>query len=181
MENVVKKYAVKLEEEIVNQEDPDYLHGATNYKGYDWLDTKVISTGSEFDTKEDAIAFAKDCMSKVKEEDRRNYEIEEINYGYANYHGYTDVNPFEIVRIVSDKTIEIKAMDAKPLPWKRDFHAGGFFGHTSNQRDQKWEITSIEEATPFRIRKSKYGQWKSADGSRFGLAEKPRKFYDYNF
>ena len=72
-------------------------------------------------------------------------------------------------------------MKAKELPWKRDFHAGGFFGHTSNQRDQKWEITSIEEATPFRIRKSKYGNWKSADGSHFGLARKPRKFYDYNF
>ena len=169
MENVVRKYAVKLEDQIVNQEDPDYLHGTHSHKGYAWLATQAITLGSEFATEEDAIAFAKDCMSKVKEEERRNYEIEEVNYGYANCYGYTDVNPFEIVRIVSDKTIEVREMDAKPLPWKRDFHVGGFFGHTSNQRDQKWEITSNENAVTFRIRKSKYGQWKSRCGTRFNL------------
>ena len=181
MENVVRKYAVKLEEQIVNQEDPDYLHGTHSHKGYAWLVTKAITLDSEFATEEDAIAFAEDCMSKVKEEDRRNYEIKEIDYGYASSAGWSDSEPYEIVRVISDKTIEIKAMDAKPLPWKRDFHAGGFFGHTSNQRDQKWEITSIEDATPFRIRKSKHGQWKSRCGTRFNLGQQPYKFYDYNF
>ena len=31
---------------------------------------------------------------------------------YANHHGYSDINPHEIVRRVSDKTLEIREMDA---------------------------------------------------------------------
>jgi hypothetical protein len=179
--NKVTRYAVRLENEVVGQEDVDYLHGTHSHKGYAWLATQAITLDSEFATEEDAIAFAKDCMSKVKEEDRRNYEIEKIDYGFASSKGWSDSEPYEIVKVISDKTIEIKAMDAKPLAWKRDFHAGGFCGHTSNQRDQKWEIVSNENAVTFRIRKSKYGQWKSRCGTRFNLGQQPYKFYDYNF
>jgi hypothetical protein len=100
---------------------------------------------------------------------------------YANMLGYTDVEPFEVVKIISDKTIEIRAMDSEALPWKRDFHPGGFFGHTSNQNEQKWNITSNENNPVFRIRLSKNKGWKNAGGSRFQLADEPRKFYDFNF
>ena len=100
---------------------------------------------------------------------------------YANMLGYTDVEPFEVVKIISDKTIEILAMDSEALPWKRDFHPGGFFGHTSNQSEQKWNITSNENNPVFRIRLSKNKGWKNAGGSRFQLADEPRKFYDFNF
>jgi hypothetical protein len=100
---------------------------------------------------------------------------------YANMLGYTDVEPFEVVKIISDKTIEIRAMDSEALPWKRDFHPGGFFGHTSNQSEQKWNITSNENNPVFRIRLSKNKGWKNAGGSRFQLADEPRKFYDFNF
>ena len=99
---------------------------------------------------------------------------------YANMLGYSDVEPYEVVKVISDKTIEIRAMDSKALPWKRDFHPGGFFGHTSNQSEQKWDITSNEDNPVFRIRLGKKG-WKNAGGSRFQLANEPRKFYDFNF
>ena len=99
---------------------------------------------------------------------------------YANMLGYSDVEPYEVVKVISDKTIEIRAMDSKALPWKRDFHPGGFFGHTSNQNEQKWDITSNEDNPVFRIRLGKKG-WKNAGGSRFQLADEPRKFYDFNF
>jgi hypothetical protein len=32
---------------------------------------------------------------------------------YANHYGYTDVNPFEVVRAISEKTVEIRAMNAE--------------------------------------------------------------------
>ena len=99
---------------------------------------------------------------------------------YANQFGYSDVEPYEVVKVISEKTIEIRAMDSKKLPWKRDFHPGGFFGHTSNQDEQKWDITSNENNPVFRIRLGKKG-WKNAGGSRFQLADKPIKFYDFNF
>ena len=47
---------------------------------------------------------------------------------YANMIGYTDVSPHEIVKRISDKTIEIRSMDAELDPsWKREVHPGGFF------------------------------------------------------
>lgn len=100
---------------------------------------------------------------------------------YANHIGYSDVNPFEIIRKISDKTIEIRAMNAERDPnWKPDFVAGGFCGTVVNQRDQRWIISSNSEAPVVRIRLGKQG-WKDANGRRFQLADQPRKFYDYNF
>lgn len=103
-------------------------------------------------------------------------------FSYANRLGYTDVEPYEIVRWVSEKTIEVRAMKADRDPnWKMDFRPGGFCGTVVNQDEQKWIITSKPEARVFRIRLRKNGYWYDADGSRHVLAVKPIKFYDYNF
>jgi len=100
---------------------------------------------------------------------------------YANHIGYSDVNPFEIIRKISEKTVEIRAMNAEQDPnWKPDFVAGGFCGTVVNQRDQRWIISSRVEAPVVRIRLGKQG-WKDANGNRYQLADQPRKFYDYNF
>ena len=101
---------------------------------------------------------------------------------FANLHGYSDVNPFEVVRIVSDKTIEIRRMDTeKDESVKLEFHVGGFSAHCSNQRDQKWIITSQPDASVIRIRLSKNKGWRDANGQRYVLADAPIKYYDYNF
>lgn len=105
----------------------------------------------------------------------------EILEGYANHHGYSDVNPYEIVRVVSGKTIDVRQMHAEELPWERDFHPGGFCGHTSNQHDQKWEITSDAALPIIRIRKHRDGTWQCPNKRKFLLSFEPRKFYDYNF
>ena len=100
---------------------------------------------------------------------------------YANQISYTDVHPFEVVRRVSDKTLDVRAMSAKRDPsWKPDFIPGGFCGTVVNQHDQRWIITSDDRARVVRIRLGKQG-WKDANGGRYQLAEKPVKFYDYNF
>jgi hypothetical protein len=105
-----------------------------------------------------------------------------INQKFANHYSYSDVNPFEIVRAVSDKTLEVREMDAERDPaWKPQFHVGGFAAHCSNQREQRWNITSNESNPVVRIRLQKNGVWKSASGNKFYLADKPVKFYDYNF
>lgn len=99
---------------------------------------------------------------------------------YANEYGYSDVTPYEIVRRVTDKTIEVREMDAVLAPgWKPEFIPGGFAGHCINQSSQEWVYTSRPEAPVIRIRLTKKG-W-AHKGSRFKLADKPRKFYDYNF
>jgi hypothetical protein len=101
---------------------------------------------------------------------------------YANHYGYSDVNPYEIVRVVSNKTIEVREMDAErdesvQLEWV----PGGFAGHCVNQRDQKWNIKSNPANPVIRIRLSAKKGWQDKHGRRFGLSDKPVKFYDYNF
>lgn len=100
---------------------------------------------------------------------------------YANQIGYSDVNPFEIIRKISEKTVEVREMKSERDPTsKMDFVPGGFFGTVVNQSDQKWIITSDPAGRIVRIRLGKKG-WKDATGRRFQLADQPRKFYDYNF
>jgi len=106
---------------------------------------------------------------------------------FANHIGYSDVNPFEIVRHVSPTTIEVRAMSAVRSNPGADmsFAPGGFCGHFADQHRQEWAIAPNPENPVVRIRlstaKRKAGQWYSKNGERFVLAEKPRKFYDYNF
>ena len=100
---------------------------------------------------------------------------------YANHIGYSDVTPFEVVRCVSLKTLDIREMVATEKPWMRQFMAGGFLGHVVNQEDQDWDIQPDPEAPVIRIRKRKDGKWYDSHGARYALAEKPVKFHDFNF
>lgn len=100
---------------------------------------------------------------------------------FANYIGYSDITPYEVVRVVSDKTLEIRRMTTeRDKLVKLEFHVGGFFANCSNQSDQNWFISSDESEPVKRIRLGKRG-WKDAHGGVFELSDKPVKFYDYNF
>lgn len=100
---------------------------------------------------------------------------------FANLHLHSDSYPYEIVRVISDKTIEIRSMKADRDPtWKPEIHAGGFAGHCSNQHSQRWIYSSDEGGEVIRARKRKDGNFYSKYG-RHGLSETPFRFYDYNF
>lgn len=101
---------------------------------------------------------------------------------YANEYGWSDVTPYEVVRVVSDKTIEVRRMNAVRSNPENNlgFAPGGFVGHHANQDAQEWTITSDPEASVKRIRLGKNG-WKDKYGNRYKLSDKPVRFYDYNF
>lgn len=108
------------------------------------------------------------------------YEIEAIEYKYANMHGWSDVYPFEIIRVVSPKTIEVRAMSAElDEEFKPEIIPGGFSGHCVNQNKQTYGYKSCPDGQVLRVRLGKRG-WKSTMGKHV-LSEQPRKFYDYNF
>lgn len=101
---------------------------------------------------------------------------------YANRFGYTDVRPYEVVRKISEKTYEIREMEAVlDKTWKPEVILGGFVGHAVNNREQRWEITSNESNPVIRIRLHKDGYFRDNGGNRYLIQEEPRKFYDYNF
>jgi hypothetical protein len=100
---------------------------------------------------------------------------------YANCYGYSEIYPFEIVREVTDKTIEIRALVPSPDPaWTPHFIAGGFAGHCTNQNRQTWLYSSDPTAPVIRMRKRKDGKWYSKMGMH-RVEDKPLYFYDYNF
>lgn len=99
---------------------------------------------------------------------------------YANLHGYSDIQPFEIIAR-SSKTITLRGMHAEKDPaWKPEFDIGGFVAHCSNQSEQKWIISSAPARTPFKAYLRKDGHYHSRLGKHV-LSDKPRSFYDYNF
>lgn len=99
---------------------------------------------------------------------------------YLNLHGYSDVTPYEVVRVVSEKTIDVRRMrSTKDESVKLEFHAGGFTANCSNQRDQKWFIEPDETESVLRVRLTKKG-WCSAYGTHIP-ADKAIRFHDYNF
>ena len=100
---------------------------------------------------------------------------------YANHYSYTDINPFEIVRRISDKTIEIREMAAeRDESVKLEWVPGGFSAICLNDHAQKWHISSDPTAKVIRIRLGKNG-WKDKHGRQFSLSDKPKKYYDHNF
>ena len=146
-------------------------------------DSNSAERGSSFLSEQDA----QDAMSKLSTVDKtklgtvlHSFKVEAIEYEYANFHGYSDVNPFEIVRVISDKTIEIREMDAEKGEWKPEIFQGGFAGHCVNQDKQVWDIKSNEANPVIRARLNKNGAWKSSHGKHH-LSKSAIKFYDYNF
>lgn len=107
--------------------------------------------------------------------------ITKEQFPFANMHGWSDVEPYEVVRVISDKTIEIRPMKAeRDESIKLDWAVGGFAGHCINQRDQKWFITSNETAPVIRARRRVDGYYHSKYGKHM-LNERAIRFYDYNF
>lgn len=86
---------------------------------------------------------------------------------HANLHLYSDVYPYEIVRKISDKTLEIRKMN---------------YTLTNNDMsNQEWEISSNENNPTFRIRLHKNGTWRDRRKLRYSLDTEPSCYYDYSF
>ncbi len=148
-------------------------------KIYDTLNClKATSFSTEFAAK-NAISFLPTVKESKLGTISHSFKIETINFEYANMSGYSDVTPFEIVRVISDTTIEIREMDAEKGEWQPAFISGGFAGHCVNQDEQIWNIKSNQEKPTIRARRNKDG-WKSSYGQHF-LSTQPSKFHDYNF
>ncbi len=100
---------------------------------------------------------------------------------FANLIGYSDIVPFEVVRVVSAKTIEIREMKPTIVEgWKPEIAVGGFVGNCTNNSTQEYTYESQPDSPVVRARLNKNGKWKSIFGIH-RIADKPKRFYDYNF
>ena len=101
---------------------------------------------------------------------------------YLNYYLYSDVIPYEVVRVISSKTVEIRQMNATRDPsWIPDHVPGGFAGHVRNNDSQRWIITSNPHNPVIRARVTKNGRWSVRGCDRYIGEDFPVRRYDYNF
>jgi hypothetical protein len=184
---MITKFTIKVKEFITCNKSGRKSDGYESYVNRYFPERNILEMSSIpkrfYDSRSEAWEAVQELPSSYIGSEFTNewtYSIESITYNYANHIGWTDVNPYEIVRVISNKTIEIRAMDAKKLPWKAEWVEGGFAGHCTNQRDQKWDIVSNDDVPTVRARLRKDGYYHSAHGKHL-LGESPRKFYDYNF
>lgn len=95
---------------------------------------------------------------------------------YCNRHLYSDIRPFEVLRVINDKTIEVREMNAKLITPAKQLGIGGFAANFDNST-QRWKCESNLEASTMRIHLGKKG-W---GHGQFRMDDEPVKFYDYNY
>ena len=100
---------------------------------------------------------------------------------YCNMVMYTDVHPYEVVKVISEKTVEVRPMKATPTVVPKDFHPGGFCGHWSDNRAQEYAYESNPEGATLRVRWSEANKRWQVGQQRFSMNDNPVKFHDYNF
>ena len=123
-----------------------------------------------------------DCMVELVEIKTEEKAVNNIKTPFANMLGWSDIEPFEVVRVISDKTIEVREMDAeRDESVKMQYVAGGFSAICTNDHEQKWNIKSNPANPVIRIRLSVNKGWQDKHGRRFDLSDKPVKYYDHNF
>ena len=87
---------------------------------------------------------------------------------YANQFLFTDIYPYEVVKKVSDVTMDIQEMSAELQP-------------ETDPYEQKYNFCSNKENPIIRIRKNKKGVWRDKDGRKYIIGNEPRKYHDYSF
>lgn len=95
---------------------------------------------------------------------------------YCNLHLPNDAFAYEVVKVISPITVEIRALDTKQTVFPKDFHPGGFVGHYADNYAQDYEYTSNEKNSIVRIRLGKRG-W---GGGHYHMSDYPNYFHDYN-
>lgn len=100
---------------------------------------------------------------------------------FATHYAYSDINPYEVIRVVSDNCLEVREMnhenDPNDMP---TFVPGGFSAICTHSG--KRVITSNPNGRHFKItRKKKDPTSWGYKSMRFSLDKEPRAYYDHNF
>ena len=94
---------------------------------------------------------------------------------YINQYLWSDVNPIgKIVAIKGKTKVVVQPVVASENLTKMEYVVGGFAGHCVNQWDQRYEFTEQGEVFEMTLSNSKLKRG-------IGIADQPRRYYDYNF
>ena len=100
---------------------------------------------------------------------------------YANQVGYSDVNPYEVIRECTSRKIIVRRMSTNLITPAKMLGLGGFSAVFDNST-QKWECVSNKNYPEIAIRFSKKRNgWYDKFNNKYSLNDVPVKIYDYNF
>lgn len=146
-------------------------------------------------------SFKVKCITPLRTLFKKNYRVTQLfhqiltgeltvissvrKYKYANQILFSDINPFEVIKYISENKAVIRGMEATEKADSKQkrldsFVPGGFIGHFDDE-DQEWDIVSDSTKPEITVRKHKDGYWYTAGGTKFLFADEPRKKYDFNF
>lgn len=131
---------------------------------------------------------SKPCQDRINaiKPEAEYCRIRSLDKFYCNRYLYTDIEPFEVVEVISDKRLRIRAMEAvvttesmKAL--MESFTPGGFLGHFDNSL-QEWNYTSNLDGEVYEVRQRKDGKFYAPKSDvPFIISDHPIKHHDYNF
>jgi hypothetical protein len=90
---------------------------------------------------------------------------------------------YEIVRVVSSKTLDLRSLKLEALPNSEDMGlvSTNSMGTTKTSKKQNWTVLPNRKKPWVRIRLHKNGVWKDRNGYQFDLAEAEYKHHGYSF
>ena len=95
---------------------------------------------------------------------------------YINQSMYTDVNPIGKVIGIKGKTgVIIQPVEASENKTKMKWASGGFAGNCYNQDEQEYDFYEVREPFEMKLSNTKL------KSLRWGFADRPIKYYDFNF
>ena len=156
-----------------NRADAELAMDKQKLSFYDYIDGEL-----DYQFEEEVIEH----LQKTKDSTEWRVVEEVRDCKYASEHGWSDVYAYELVKVISDQTLEVRKMrterDASDLIWE----PGGFSARCVNPRDQKTTYFSEPDNPVIRIRKKK-GDWNvwTHKGRTFDLRTEPYAYHDYNF
>ncbi len=120
----------------------------------------------------------KSIETLIHDINRNEAPISELVGLHLNRYGYSDINPIgRVTRVIGKHSIEV-AIVRPTTEWPINatdlkFEVGGFSAHCLNSFNQSWEFAETGETIKMRVSK--------AIERNVIPAEKPVKYYDYNF
>lgn len=127
----------------------------------------------------------KDMIESLQKE-AEYCRIRSLERIYCNRHLYSDIQPYEVIEVLSDTRLRLRSMNytmdsgcMKRL--NESFKPGGFMGNFDNSV-QEWVCSSDETGIVIEVRKHKDGHFYEANNCiPYVLSDKPRRFRDFNF
>lgn len=127
----------------------------------------------------------KEKIEKMKRE-AEYCRIRSLEQFYCNRHLYSDIQPYEVIEIISDDRLKLRSMDfvqtnGSVERLRESFSPGGFLGHFDNSV-QEWICKPDENGIVVEVRRRKDGFFYEVGGSiPFVLSDQPRRYRDFNF